>query len=282
MYHDARRVGSYLAQFDPSGHLQGIKESDAVSASRKPEVAIKAGISIPGLPSVTGEGPEASIGFTRGASEAGHQGSERAYDPYWANARTFLDFLEERGLLNREVSTAALGEIVMVRGALSVLDLRVLKAAWESPLVQSLAGQPGENNANPMANLIGLEALRIMPHSVQATMRTPEQETAWMMLDETSLVGNASDFMLKHGVQIGGAWRIVGVLDAHPDHEVLQEMPQPRFAQDNLFLAAMQQNNNIIGTLAAALAPMARFVMGRPGSAYGLTPLLIFREVAQR
>jgi hypothetical protein len=281
MYHDARRVGSFLAQFDPSGHLQGIKESDAVSASRKPEISLRAGISIPGLPP-TGEGPEASVGFTRSASEAGHQGSERAYDPYWANARTFLDFVEERGLLRRDLATATLGDIVMMAGTLSILDLRVLKAVWESPLVTHFAGLASESNTNPVANLIGLEALRIMPHTVQGTMRSPQEETAWMMLDEPSLVGNASDFMLKHGAQISGAWRVVGVLDARPEPTVLQELPQMDIPGNNFMVAAIAQNNNILAAVAATLAPLARFVMGRPGNAYGLTPLLIFRAVSER
>ena len=74
--------------------------------------------------------------------------------------------------------------------------------------------------------------------------------------------------MLKHGAILSGTWNIVGILDALP--EVVESDTSVAAALGNTPLAQVVQS----------LAPLVRQIMGRPAHAYGLTPLLILREIS--
>jgi hypothetical protein len=43
LYHDARRVASLLAQFDPSGHLTGIKQTESAESGSGMKFGASAG-----------------------------------------------------------------------------------------------------------------------------------------------------------------------------------------------------------------------------------------------
>ncbi len=131
LYHDVRRVGSFLAQFDDAGHLQQVTQSDGATRSSKRGWKAAAGGSLPGVGS-------ANISAERGPEKGGFQASERVYDPLWTNARTLLDFLNEREMLKRTLIGAGIGQFVLVSGTLLILDLPMLKSAWGSPAIQKL------------------------------------------------------------------------------------------------------------------------------------------------
>jgi hypothetical protein len=79
---------------------------------------------------------------------------------------------------------------------------------------------------------------------------------------------------LKHGVAIAGLWNILGVLDALPDEGENSQV----YMTDQLIAAI---SLGAIGAqIVGPLAPAVRLLLGRPGTAYGTTPLLIFREVS--
>lgn len=42
------------------------------------------------------------------------------YDPLWANALAFLDYLEQKSLLSRDIATARIGQFVLTSGELHV------------------------------------------------------------------------------------------------------------------------------------------------------------------
>jgi len=60
------------------------------------------------------------------------------YDPFWTNALTFLDFLEVRELITRDISKARIGKIVELTGKLTVLDFSLMKSAWDVPSIKKL------------------------------------------------------------------------------------------------------------------------------------------------
>jgi hypothetical protein len=109
-----------------------------------------------------------------------------------------------------------------------------------------------------------LEVLKILPHGLQARLLTKDQKRIWCGLHDGSLVGSASDLMLKHGSTISGEWNMLGVLDAEPDSDANDQSAVP---QDE------------VAFFLTSLAPFARTALGRPATAYGMTPLVIFREV---
>ncbi|MBW6422803.1 hypothetical protein KX729_15200 [Rhizobium sp. XQZ8] len=110
LYYDQTRISSFLAQFDPSGHLTNITNNERAHRSRKKNLSTQAA----GSAAVV----KGSItDFTDTVAEYGKQVT-KSYDPRWANALAFLDYLEQENLLNREIEASRIGEIVLIKGDL--------------------------------------------------------------------------------------------------------------------------------------------------------------------
>lgn len=121
---------------------------------------------------------------------------------------------------------------------------------------------------------MALELVHALPTTVQGRFLSG-QDQFWGSLIPEGLTSSPGDLMLKHGIQIAGQWSTVGILDATPDttkSEVEQAIDQVKA------MAALGAVMGGIGLMASHLRPM----LGRPTEAYGITPLLVFREVAGR
>ena len=296
LYCDTRRIGSFLAQFDDSGHLERVvqKETATIGAKRGFKLGIGGGATLAGT---GGTGNAAfEISPEAGSSEA----SERIYDPLWSNARTFLDYLDGAELLHRGLDGANIGQFILSSGKLALFDLSFLKIAWENPYLKriilssvsdNLGNQSDTNSGNrherkrqdklsgkatqpdPSEGL--LEFVKSLPHGVVSSL-SQNGENIWCNLNESFLVGQSSEILLKHGATVPGDWHVVGILDAIPEGEI-----------EPTSLQAMQKLIDVrsLGTLGAmigALADPIRNMLGRPNTSYGITPLLIFREVSDR
>ncbi|MGE4188108.1 MAG: hypothetical protein AB7E81_24320 [Hyphomicrobiaceae bacterium] len=285
LYHDVRRVGSFLAQFDDSGHLQQVIQSERAVKGQRRGWQFKLGGSIALVGSANAEGG-------RTPAEGGAEASERVYDPLWTNARALLDYLSGANLIQYDTRQAAIGQFVLASGSLIVLDLAMMKQAWDissirkgilQSVVQSLQGQqpPGnrhqrravamgtnKNSINTEFEMI-MALLSMMPHSIQAQMLGNEN-VIWCTLDEASIVGRSSDLMLKYDTSISGDWYMLGILDAYPNFA----------STEGLNNAIVDLAGTMVGQIAARLGPVAREWLGRPNGAYGMTPLLIFRKVS--
>jgi hypothetical protein len=281
LYHDSRRIGSFLAQFEGDGHLQSLtRTKDGLRGKkRKSEADAKGTIGV-------------ASGTYKGSTETNvelGEGYARVFDPYWANARAFLDHASEHQLLQPNMDCAEVGQFVLAKGWLSVLDLAMFKDAWKLPTVQrkvregaaptkkvsqmtsaeKQAHQEQKENTDMM-----LEMIQIMPHSVHATMVTSDEspKLLWCTLRDEYLVVPASDIVLAHGALMPGEWTIMGILNAQPDFFT----PESHDETD-LEPGLMQ---SVVGQVSKLIAPVVRLSLGRPGAAHAITPLLIFREVA--
>src|SRR5262249_40218345 len=130
LYHDAQRVGSFLAQFDPFGHLTGIKHIEGVETASADRTGANTGANL----AVVRGG--ASFEGQRSAAE--REGAERAYDPLWTNVIELLHLLEDKRLIERDLTRARMGQFVLVSGDLAVLDFAMIKMIWEN---EALRGQ---------------------------------------------------------------------------------------------------------------------------------------------
>lgn len=74
-------------------------------------------------------GAKVELGTQPGAG--GSESMERSYDPFWTNALAFLDYLTERNLIQPQIDEAKLGQFVLVRGTLSVLDFSLIQERLE-------------------------------------------------------------------------------------------------------------------------------------------------------
>jgi hypothetical protein len=75
---------------------------------------------------------------------------------------------------------------------------------------------------------------------------------------------SADDLLLKHGTSIAGTWNMLGILDALPDGGEQEDLS---------FLADMVKG-------LAQFSQQIRPHFGRATDYFGMTPLLVFREVS--
>ncbi|WP_299724694.1 hypothetical protein [Devosia sp.] len=282
IYHDAPRVASFLAQFDSSGHLTQIAQSAHITRVRDEGDKTTGTLGI-----VSGE-------TTKAASDEFGKESQRVYDPTWANARVLLDYLDEAGKIQRDISKAQIGQFVLASGSLSLSDLRLMEKTWRLPSVKKLMtnGAESQNKLPPIAKgqrnnselLLARKAaeeaqkavqggidlffdlITILPHTIQA--RLSGNTPTWCSLSREGMTFEASDIVLKYGAEIPGEWNILGILDAQPD------TPGQSGEVD------WGQGEEIAAKMVGIIAPITRNMLGRPGYCYGVTPLLVFRVVA--
>lgn len=292
LYHDSRRIASFLSQFDANGLLTGLTQGESVAKGTKRSKKLGIGGDVPLL--IGGK-----VEFEVGPGEVGSQTMERAYDPFWANARQFLDVLTERDLIQRDVSKARIGQFALVTGSLIVSDMAMLQSLWGLPAIkQALAkaikdAEDAEGDSSteavnrqqrraaqkkkeatpaiPLDLQVTMEVLPHMPHSAHLHIVTDDL-AVWAPASEHSLVTPVSDLVLKHGAKVAGQWSMLGILDALPWET--DEMMTPL----EMIRTGMMSEN--IAKAALSLAPTIKQAIGRPILSYGMTPLLVFREVA--
>lgn len=293
LYHDARRIGSFLAQFDPYGHLQQVTSRETASKVGKRGYSLKIAGSVPPLSGF--EGAEGSVTLSRdGSGSGGSEAMERTYDPLWANALALLDYLDGRGLVQRDLTAARLGQFVIASGKLSVLDATMLPKIWEAKAVREKVTRQWAENArlqweadpknaglkssqrdkakSTVFNIAlttaeaGMEIIANFPHSVQCTI-AGAGFSVWSTLNAENMVSSVADLSLKHGTDIPGEWHLLGVLDAQPS-----EIP----AQAVIVNTGTPTH---MGAVVKNFANLGRTILGRAPEAYGMTALLLFREV---
>lgn len=286
LYHDSRRIASFLAQFEGDGHLQSLTRTKDGSRgkTRASETGVKGTIGI-------------AAGDHKGSTETSvelAEGYARVFDPYWANARAFLDFLSEHGMIEPDITTARMGQFVLVKGSLIVSDLESFREVWKSDIVrrfviasaQENEGEATEGNRQQRlgnkaktrhmpkkvseADLV-MELLPHLPHSSQIHIVTDDY-AAWGTASAENLTGSFADLALKHGAKIAGEWSAIGILDGMPfeEGELMSPLEQMRVGL----------TVESVSRVPLLLAPHVRQTLGRPLLSYGITPLLIFREVA--
>jgi hypothetical protein len=293
LYNDSRRIGAFLSQFEP-GHLQELKQTKSAdqAQSRKSEKAGKA--AVPGV-------IEGKITSAEETSSATGQGFERVFDPLWANARAFLDHLNENDLVQRDITQASFGQFVLVKGSLIIADMQMMRSLWDQPAIQEFlkhsydtqqqaqadaaAPKPkrpgyhghrkghGGNKTPPTEADLALALLPVMSHSGHVHIVT-EEYAVWGPAAEGALVSQMGDLVLKHGPKVAGEWSLLGILDALP-----YESGEGMTALEQVLVGMTVEN---VSKVPLQLAPFVRQALGRPLLSYGVTPLLIFREVAQR
>lgn len=289
LYHDARRVASFISQFDTYGAPQQLKRTETANRSKTSGSHMEAEGGVPKLAKALGSlDNEIQVGTSRSL--------DRTYDPLWTNAITLLDYLDERELIVRSLREARLGQFVLVSGSPDVRDLRLIQKFLATPALQAQlqssnnpppnrqerrskpGQQPRQNNPSSMVT----DFFNLLPHAVQAQMHS-EEGTAWCMLEEDAMVVSSADLFLKHGVRVPGLWHMLGVLDAVPSNTFMS--PAQAFAAAQIALPKGGDDIPIklvtqgMGSFIDAMVPFARMLLGRRDSEFGVTPLLIFREV---
>jgi hypothetical protein len=295
LYYDTTRIASFLSQFDPSGHLTEVTQGEQIHRRKltKSSSQIKGSLAV----------IEGGLSLNSEVDTGDGKESRRTYDPRWANALAFLDYIDANQLLHRDVLDSSMGQIVLFSGDLVLFDQEILRNMWGLDGIKKVlnaaanAAQPNQNNTNrqgrrhptssgkhakdalPTETELGLEMLTVLPHAVQAAV-TDGDISVWSTLREDSLTIAPSDLFLKHGLTIDGTWNIVGILDAFPDNE---EGEPPEIGL-SISMARQFTAGLSLGYFGTTVAPhlvaIVRQLLGRPSTSYGFTPLLLFREIS--
>lgn len=275
LYCDSRRIGSFLAQFDASGHLQQVTQRESVSKGNKRGMSLKLG----GGASYLGTGGTGEVAFERGPGETGSEESELVFDPLWTNALTFLDYLDDRDIIAPDIVSAGIGRFVLFTGALMVLDTAFQQRLYQLPAVRKqtypqwgINPQTGKKFTREEIDL-EYDVLRELAPHVQAHVTNDLGHKVWGTLRPDNLVTPPNELMLKHGSVVDGEWAVLGIKDAEPIDDVQlarEEADRMKAPLDDLYKFTSQS---------IELNLRARFWLGRPHYCYGITPLAIFREI---
>ena len=274
LYADTRRLSSLLSQFSEDGLVTEVVRGAEETSATKVGVSVKV---------VSADG-----------TETGRESTSRKIDPQWLLPLLFLD--QAQDMVQRDITTAAIGSLVLAQGRLVVTDLRILQELWKSPAMKkfilaqmkraaeiesaptnrqerrSAAKKPAENSE---AELV-LDMLPMMPHSPQVNIVT-DQHAVWATIEPNSLVGTVEDIVLKHGAKVAGGWSMIGILDARPWEQRDDGDYEDWLSFDDKLHIGMFTDN--VWKVATDLAQHVRTALGRPLLSYAVTPLIIFREI---
>jgi hypothetical protein len=195
LYVDAKRIASFLSQFDQYGHLTSLTRTASDT-------------------SASGGGLNIHVAKLDTSSTA-QTTQTRQFDPQWLAPLSFLDQAQQRGMIVRGLANAGIGQFILASGALRVLDASFMKDAWSLPTISRTirAAAPPHKGPKPAVNPLDLmmDLLKVLPHPVQAQLDGPDF-SLWCGLSPDSLITSPSDLMLKHGARIAGEWNILGIL----------------------------------------------------------------------
>jgi hypothetical protein len=258
-YVDRRRIDIYLAQLSDFGNLSKLVRSVRVSDESRGDLDVK---------------------ILRGGTTSRQETNlEKHYDAQFTAPLVFLDEANARSMLRADVEAANIGDLLLLSGTLNVIDIQAFQKAFEAMSSVTPTGNVDkrtrqQRRANPLPPMsdfdpaIGFRLLASLDQPMIMLFEAAEKKY-WSTIDTESIVGSSTDLHLKHGVTISGEWQMVGILDCYPGTNAASTIPRFCGQGDNVFSDAM---SNILREL--------RIIMGRPADCYGITPLVIMREVS--
>lgn len=267
-YHDPRRIGSFLSQFVPSGHLQSITEGTSVNDAEHSKGGFEGKVSLPLV-------AEARVPMEIGATSSTSESASKTYDPIWANALAFLDYLHQEDLIVDDIEVARIGQFVQASGELVIIDLEFLQRMYRMGELQDRARNfpnPETGEIRPAADVdIDLYALQNVPPQLQMYI-TPAGETPiYGGLKSDGLASPVGDLFMKYGHHITGEWTVVGIKDAEPEGTAEEVLSAKTNLAAKVQSAFLNEYMMVSGRLRAWL--------GRQPSCYGITPLIILRQI---
>jgi hypothetical protein len=269
IYVDHRRLGLYLAQFSEFGNLTNLVRS--VKASDNTDL-------------------QANLAVVKGSMKSGQETSlQKHYDAQWAAPLTFLEEIQDRGMLKADISSAQIGDLLILPGTLNLVDLQIFARAFEtmagttpSASTSAQAGQGNRSQRRAAASVNrkqsavvnqedsnGFKLLAALDQPLLMLFQT-DAERFWSAIDRTFVVGGSAHLHLKYGPTIRGEWDMIGILDCLPSPIIDDGAAIGRFcggAENSFADAALEMLREL------------RILMGRPEDCYGITPLILMREI---
>jgi hypothetical protein len=258
LYADRQRIGLYLSQFSDFGNLTNLVHSSRTGD----ETTLSAGV-----PSLA-----------KGESKQNQQtGVERHFDTQWSQVLNFLDEVQARQMLRRDIETTPIGSLFLVSGNLYLANMRSFEKTWgaisSEPATtpqgnrHARRGKPGQRQQDAPPRLDGLKILGSLEQPVFTVFQSGKNRL-WSTLDPNYLSGGSADLNLKHGLRVAGVWHMLGTLDCQPGSG--DDVPDGRLCGGG---------DNIFSDSIVSMWREFRLVFGRPADCFGITPIVIMREI---
>jgi hypothetical protein len=161
-------------------------------------------------------------------------------------------------LFNRDIKTTPVSQIALISGSMRLIDIRMLKEMWKPIFKLATAGTA----KNKKLDDVMVDVISKLPHALQMSLFTGTEE-AWSTLSPEHMTINPDDIALKHGSSVAGDWMLLGVVDAQPEEDIQKPVHSSRDLENGML---------------QVLTGIREF-FGRPCSAYGITPIAIFRPI---
>ncbi len=253
-YLDTRKINSFYAQLTGNGALTSRKSTN----SKNDEQINEGSLSLPTVATLkTSVKNTAQIGY------------EDNFDASQTMPREIIDRLDELGFISYELNIEELGNLVLLKGSLGVVDVAGMKdiidPALEFGIDQMPSQKPSEKTAkNQFKKLLApaVAFMKAIPFSLQARFfnKGDTNQEVWMTLNRSEMFNSVHDLNFKHGDLMAGEWYVLGVLDAIP-HDQDRKIP----------------DSNEVNSLIEEFTKVMKEQFGRPSTAYGMTPIAIFR-----
>jgi hypothetical protein len=283
-----KRISLYYSQLSKEGNLTGLIRT--VQESDESAIGFRGSV-----------GPRSARAEIRGDAKEGQQTTlQKQYNTQWKEPIELLKELQHLDMVKRTFEEVRIGDIFILPGKLSLLDVGMFAKVWE--VVANQAKAQARAAANPKPPPIGQTKRRRDQHSnnqatvVQASPSVPAVDPSaewglrlfgalsqpaflnfnskgrmfWAIADGSSIIGDGASLVYKHGLTIPGTWHMLAILDAMAEDVGVGEEWLTR-------AAGLPLNAAGIGILTVMLE--FRNILGRPVGSYGVTPLAIFREI---
>ncbi|MEB5475989.1 DUF6414 family protein [Acinetobacter pollinis] len=254
-YLDTRKINSFYAQLTGSGAISTRKNISMTLDEKTSEY--------------TGNIKVASGKW--GAKNNSGLNSEDLFDASVTMPREMIDRLDELGFINYDLNENQLGNLVLLKGSLGVCDVASMKEVID-PAVQFTMDQmpslkPSEKTAkNQLKKMMDplISFMKAIPFALQARFfdKGDFDKEVWMTLNRTEMFNDINDINFKYGDIMAGDWHVLGVLDAIPNDQSIKVT-----------------ESNEINEVVENFTKMMKEQFGRPTTAYGMTPIAIFRVI---
>jgi hypothetical protein len=248
LYADHERVASFLSQLGGSDGL--LKEVTSEETRAKNDSAkANLGARFLGL----------NAGVEVGESSSAQHDTRMVYDPLWTNSLKLIQEVESKSKAKKSADPLPkIGQLRQISGRLRVFDIGYLPSLVKSPAMVGfiMKGQSKDDDATFSDDANGRNEAEVtqsylgaLPFGIQFLLDDGKNQY-WFNLKRQYLSLYDLDIPLKFPQKIPGAWKAIGIVDAAPDDDSMDDIDElpnavrqhiPPFMQK---LAQLPENTN--------------------------------------
>ena len=250
LYADEDRLRSFYSQVF-SGSLERITTQYRTDTTSEKSVSV---------------GPGSLKGQRSGGESVGQQ-TEYVSVPEDVSHIDVLTKLKGEGFYQSTLDEAQIGQLVSLENtSISIIDASNLHDFLNAvPIADAVSGtkhERREQEKNLKLAKSWINALyKMIPVGIQVHCLTETGQRLWGTLKNDFLREHPASLSLKHGSQLQGKWRVIGIVDAVPGT-----------GHTNL-------SGNAVRAAFSNLHNEMRNQLGRSDDEFGFSPFLIFRDV---